>query len=68
MTEKPYTPETLAQRWECSPRHIRLLTQRGRIPHFKLGSLIRIPVEEVERFEKCGGKNSIADHGTPLHE
>lgn len=64
--EKPFTPETLAKRWECSPRHIRKLTTKGTIPHFKLGELIRIPAEAVERIEQCGGRNFTGGDGTQL--
>lgn len=50
---RPFTPETLAERWECSPRHIRKLIGSGEIAAFRLGGkLVRIPAEEVERVER----------------
>ena len=47
-----YTPETLAERWHCSPRHVRNLTKRGELRFFKLGGkLLRIPADAVEEYE-----------------
>lgn len=50
---RPYTPETLAQRWSCSSQHVRDLVSAGRLRAFRVGRLIRIKREEVERFEAC---------------
>lgn len=50
---KPFTPEALAERWRCSPEHIRKLCRRGELEYFRLGpKLIRIPAAEVERVER----------------
>ena len=49
--EKPYSPETLAQRWGCSAEKVRLMCRDGEIASFRLGKLIRIPAAEVERYE-----------------
>lgn len=51
MVERPYSPETLAARWECSPEKIRQMCRKDELPHFRLGKLIRIPAVEVEYFE-----------------
>lgn len=51
MTARPYSPETLADRWGCSPDKVRLMCKDGSIASFRLGRLIRIPANEVERFE-----------------
>ena len=49
---KPFTPETLADRWECSPKHVRNLVNRGDLPGFRLGGkLLRIKAEDVEAYE-----------------
>lgn len=59
----PYTPESLAKRWGCSPRHIRNLINRGMLPAFSLGAkLVRIPANVVEEFEKCGGLDGIVEN------
>lgn len=50
---KPFTPETLAAHWGCSSRHVRGLCKDGKLPHFRVGVLIRIPTEVVEEYEKC---------------
>ena len=51
MNEQPYTPETLAERWDCSAEKIRQMCHRGELPAFRLGKLIRIRAIEVERYE-----------------
>jgi len=48
---RPYSPETLAERWDCSPEKIRLMCRHGQLASFRLGKLIRIPAAEVERVE-----------------
>lgn len=54
MAKRPYSPETLAERWGCSAEKIRQMCRRGEIESFKLGKLIRIPAAEVERIETVG--------------
>ncbi len=50
----PYTPETLADRWQCSPRHVRNMIRDGRLLGFRLGGkLLRIRAGDVEEFEQC---------------
>lgn len=51
MAERPYSPETLADRWGCSAEKVRLMYRNGELPGFRLGKLIRIPAAEVERYE-----------------
>lgn len=48
---RPYSPETLAERWGCSSEKIRRMYHDGELAGFRLGKLIRIPAAEVERFE-----------------
>lgn len=49
--EPPYTVETLATRWNCSPGAIRNRIKSGELRTFRIGALIRIPANEVERVE-----------------
>ena len=51
MTARPFTPETLADRWGCSSEKIRQMVKRGELQGFRLGKLYRIPANEVERVE-----------------
>ncbi|WP_368502166.1 helix-turn-helix domain-containing protein [Salipiger sp. 1_MG-2023] len=51
MTSSPYTPETLAGRWQCSPETVRQLCKANRLGHFRLGRLYRIKPEHVEEYE-----------------
>jgi excisionase family DNA binding protein len=48
---RPFSPETLAERWGCSSDKVRRMYRAGEIEGFKLGKLIRIPAAAVERFE-----------------
>jgi excisionase family DNA binding protein len=51
-----YTPAKLAERWECSERHIRNMLLSGELPYFRLGDkLLRIRSEDVEAFECRNG-------------
>lgn len=50
------TPRMVAERWECSERHVRNLLEQGLLPYFRLGGkLIRILREDVAEFERRGG-------------
>ena len=52
VNERPYTPESLAERWECSPQHVRKMLADGRLKGFKLGSRMwRISTTEVAKVE-----------------
>ncbi len=52
MTDaRPYSPESLAERWGCSSEKIRQMYHLGELGGFRLGKLIRIPAVEVERVE-----------------
>lgn len=47
----PFSVRSLAARWDCSQGAVRNLIRAGKISHFRIGDLIRIPAEEVGRFE-----------------
>lgn len=51
MSARAFTVATLATEWECSEGVIRKLVATGELGCFRLGALIRIPAEEVRRFE-----------------
>jgi len=47
-------PKDLAERWDCSERHVRNLCNTNSLRHFRLGAkLVRIPLDAVEEYE-CG--------------
>ena len=50
-TAKPFSPQTLAERWDCSAEKIRIMCHRGDLSWFPFGKSMRIPAAEVERFE-----------------
>jgi excisionase family DNA binding protein len=58
MERAAWTPMQLAERWECSERHVRNLINRGELQFFRLGGrLVRIPHSVVEAFEQGGRRN-----------
>jgi excisionase family DNA binding protein len=48
---RAFTVASLARQWECSEGVIRKLIGKGQLRAFRIGVLIRIPADEVERFE-----------------
>ncbi|WP_081788197.1 helix-turn-helix domain-containing protein [Sulfitobacter mediterraneus] len=48
---RPYTPETLANRWGVSATMVRNMCGAGDITHFRVGKLYRIPAKSVEDYE-----------------
>lgn len=46
------TPGELAERWHCSPKHVRRLCASGELPSMRLGDLWRISIAAVEDFEQ----------------
>ena len=66
VTARPYSPETLAERWGCSEGLVYKLIRDGRLQCFRPGSLIRISAGEVERFECQTTASSDCGEGSPL--
>lgn len=54
----PFNVDTLADRWLCSAATIRELCRRGVLRHFKVGNMVRIPVDVVEEYEACPNTRS----------
>lgn len=50
---RPFTAETLAHRWGVSATTIRTQCNEGKLQHFRLGRLYRIPAAIVEEIEQC---------------
>lgn len=52
VDRRPLTPIMLAERWQCSERHIRNQIAAGRLRAFRVGGkLLRISMDAVEEFE-----------------
>lgn len=51
MNARAFTVASLAEAWKCSEGVIRKAIASGELGCFRLGALIRIPAEEVRRFE-----------------
>jgi excisionase family DNA binding protein len=67
-----YTVKTLASEWCCSEGVIRKMIKRGDLRCIRLGdTLIRIPAEEVRRFEcqniPCSGSEGDGQSSTPTN-
>ena len=67
MPFRPFTTETLAEYWGCSPEKVRIMYNTGELKGFRLGKLIRIPAQEVERYEcqNTGLSNTEAPSAQP---
>jgi excisionase family DNA binding protein len=65
MTARAFTVASLANAWECSEGVIRKLIRDGELGCFRLGTLIRIPAEEVARFECQNIQSSGSEVVTP---
>lgn len=48
---RPYSVAQLADRWGCSGNVVRKLINQGALQFFRIGTLIRIPAAEVQRYE-----------------
>lgn len=64
MTQKPYSPQTLSERWGCSAEKIRIMCKNGELSSFTIGKLIRIPAIEVERIECESGDLQSTEENT----
>jgi excisionase family DNA binding protein len=52
LPPRPYTPESLAERWQCSKGFVYRMLKSGQLQGFKVGGkLWRIRHEVVEEFE-----------------
>ena len=67
MSARPYSPRTLADRWGCSAEKVRLMYRAGELHGFTLGKLIRIPANEVERFECQNTPSQDTEANGPSH-
>lgn len=52
MPERPFTPETLAERWSCSAKNVREMCRDGRLKSFRVGKMYRIAAATVADFER----------------
>jgi excisionase family DNA binding protein len=64
MTARPFSAESLSERWGCSSETVRQMCRRGDLGYFRLGKLIRIPASEVERIECQTGDSSSTEDNT----
>jgi excisionase family DNA binding protein len=65
---RPFSPETLAERWGCSAEKVRQMFHQGELAGFRLGKLIRIPANEVERFEAACSQETMNINSSNIAE
>lgn len=53
LDAKPFTPDGLADRWNCSAEHVRELIRSGQLPAFRIGKLYRIRADDIAAFEQA---------------
>src|SRR6185436_10186653 len=68
MTDRAaYSVAQLAERWGCSDGHLYGMIRSGELHAFKLGTLLRVRVEEVERIERGSSVNPRSVPDTPAN-
>ncbi len=60
---RPFTPESLADRWEVSAETVRQLCHQNALRHFRVGRMFRIPAAAVEEYEAWQITGSDASTG-----
>ena len=60
----PFSVAQLAEHWGCSGAMIRKLIDQGKLGHFRIGMLIRIPRFAVEEYER----SNMAVYHPPVQE
>ena len=51
---KALRPDEVAERWQCSKKLVYRLIQEGKLPAYRFGGrLLRLKLEDVERYEAC---------------
>ena len=65
MNQPLLTAKQVAARWNCSPRHVYLMIERGQLPVIHLGpKLVRIHPRTVEAIEQCQSSGSTDQPST----
>ena len=47
LPDRPFTMKELAERWQCTERHVRNLALKREIEYFRLGKLYRFPQSAI---------------------
>jgi len=56
---KAFTPDMLAERWQCSSETVRQMIKRGELQGFRVGRMFRITADSVDAFEE--GRHSSGE-------
>ena len=67
MATNPFSIRTLAERWDCHPDVVRRMIRSGALQSFRVGALIRIQAQEVERYECSGSGLQNTEAGSSLN-
>lgn len=52
-----FTPDQLAERWNCCANTVRKTILEGQLKAFRVGRLLRIPADAVLEFEQLQNGN-----------
>lgn len=55
------TPHQAAERLGCAPEIVRAAIARGDLPPVRIGSLLRLRIDDVARFNTTGGTHARRD-------
>lgn len=66
LPPRPMTAEMVAERWQCSAETVRQMVKRGELRGFRVGRMIRVPVDAVEEMEcqQSGSDDCGADYAS----
>lgn len=59
IDKEVWTPQELAERWQCSDRTIHGLCNCGSLPAFRVGRMFRIRIEAIEAYEAAGSGQAV---------
>lgn len=61
-------PADVAERWKCSPEHVRRQCKSGQLAAMKLGRVWRIKPEAVEAYERRHTSEPAAPEPAPVRK
>lgn len=66
--DKPLTIPQIAERWDCSQATVRTMVETGKLPCFRIGRMIRVPLRYVLEMESGGDTSSLSQTWTPAND
>lgn len=66
--DKPLTIAQIAERWGCSDETVRSLVKSGRLPGFRVGRMMRVPLRYVLEMERGGDTTTSPQSWAPTND